>query len=94
MPELGRAPVFAVPSEFAIQSAVESYNNRWQQKVWQRFSFSSVEEEHWDHRLVRGEVHIGEDKILLFGLRRAELDKQPLLNQWEYHLPEKRDNGE
>lgn len=41
---LGVVPVFAVPCEFGIQSAIESYNNRWQQKVWQRFSFSSLEE--------------------------------------------------
>jgi transposase len=33
---LAVTPVFAVPREFGIQSAIESYNNRWQQKVWQR----------------------------------------------------------
>lgn len=37
-------PVFAVPREFGIQSAIESYNNRWQQKVWQRFHMNSFEE--------------------------------------------------
>src|SRR5579872_1001058 len=37
-------PVFAVPREFGIQSSIESYNNRWQQKVWQRFHVSSFEE--------------------------------------------------
>ena len=36
-------PVFAVPREFGIQSAIESYNNRWQQKVWQRFHFESLQ---------------------------------------------------
>lgn len=39
---LGVTPVFAVPREFGIQSAIESYNNRWQQKVWQRFAFAEV----------------------------------------------------
>ena len=39
---LGVTPVFAVPREFGIQSAIESYNNRWQQKVWQRFTFTQM----------------------------------------------------
>ena len=34
-------PVFAVPREFGIQSSIESYNNRWQQKVWTRFQFET-----------------------------------------------------
>jgi transposase-like protein len=37
-------PVFAVPREFGIQSAIESYNNRWQQKVWQRFHVADLQE--------------------------------------------------
>jgi hypothetical protein len=37
-------PVFAVPREFGIQSAIESYNNLWQQKVWQRFHFETLEQ--------------------------------------------------
>ena len=41
---LAVTPVFAVPREFGIQSAIESYNNRWQQKVWQRFAMTTFEE--------------------------------------------------
>ena len=37
-------PVFAVPTEFGVQSAIESYNNRWQQRVWRRFPLSSFAE--------------------------------------------------
>ena len=37
-------PVFAVPREFGIQSSIESYNNRWQQKVWQRFHMNTFEQ--------------------------------------------------
>lgn len=37
-------PVFSVPREFGIQSAIESYNNQWEQKVWHRFHFESQEE--------------------------------------------------
>ena len=41
---LNVTPVFAVPREFGIQSSIESYNNRWQQKVWQRFHVTDFEE--------------------------------------------------
>lgn len=41
---LAVTPIFAVPREFGIQSAIESYNNRWQQKVWQRFTMTTFEE--------------------------------------------------
>ncbi len=34
---LGIVPVFAPPRETGFQAAVESYNGRWQAKVWARF---------------------------------------------------------
>ena len=34
---LGVVPVFAPPRETGFQAAVESYNGRWQAKVWTRF---------------------------------------------------------
>lgn len=153
---LGVTPVFAVPREFGIQSAIESYNNRWQQKVWARFTFSSFEEaeacsaryvravnrksgarqeaaplrrsfpenwkepagltrkgkilfirrtnmqgevvllgneyliaKNWLNRLVRCEVDLTENKIRVYGLRRADPENQPLLKEWEYRLPDK-----
>lgn len=149
-------PVFAVPREFGIQSAIESYNNLWQQKVWQRFHVSSLDEligysdryvsavrqkrrqrhdasparrvfpaqwrepthlerrgslvflrrtngqgevallgheflvsSTWLNRLVRCEVDLSCDAIRVYGLRRQETDKQPLLREWVYRLPDK-----
>jgi putative transposase len=35
--QLGVTPVFAPPRETGFQAAIEAYNGRWQQKVWQRF---------------------------------------------------------
>jgi putative transposase len=35
--QLGLTPVFAPPRETGFQAAIESYNARWQAKVWQRF---------------------------------------------------------
>jgi len=39
---LGVVPVFAPPREHGFQNAVESYNGRWQAKVWARFHHRSL----------------------------------------------------
>jgi hypothetical protein len=41
---LGVAPVFAPPRETGFQAAIESYNGRWQAKVWTRFQHTSLDE--------------------------------------------------
>ena len=40
---LGMIPVFAPPRETGFQASIESYNGRWQSKVWNRFHFDSRE---------------------------------------------------
>jgi transposase len=40
---LGVTVVFAPPRETGFQAAIESYNGRWQAKVWNRFHFASRE---------------------------------------------------
>jgi putative transposase len=39
---LGVTPVFAPPRETGFQAAIESFNSRWQAKVWQRFHYESL----------------------------------------------------
>ena len=39
---LGVTPVFAPPNETGFQAAIESYNGRWQAKVWSRFTHASI----------------------------------------------------
>ncbi len=39
----GVVPVFAPPREPGFQAAIESYNGRWQAKVWARFVHESLE---------------------------------------------------
>jgi hypothetical protein len=34
--------VFSAPRETGFQAAIESYNARWQAKVWQRFSHADI----------------------------------------------------
>lgn len=42
--QLGVTVVFAPPRETGFQASIESYNGRWQQKVWQRFQHASMSE--------------------------------------------------
>lgn len=39
---LGVTPVFAVPNETGFQAPIESFNGRWQAKVWARFHHRSL----------------------------------------------------
>ena len=41
---LGVVPVFAPPREPGLQNAIESFNARWQAKVWQRWEHGSLQE--------------------------------------------------
>lgn len=41
--QLGVTVVFAPPRETGFQASIESYNGRWQSKVWQRFHHPSLE---------------------------------------------------
>jgi hypothetical protein len=40
--QLGIVPVFAPPRETGFQGAIESYNGRWQAKVWRGFEHDSL----------------------------------------------------
>lgn len=42
--QLGVIVVFAPPRETGFQASIESYNGRWQQKVWSRFEHASLKE--------------------------------------------------
>lgn len=42
--QLGATPVFAPPRETGFQASIESYNGRWQEKVWHRFQHASLED--------------------------------------------------
>lgn len=41
---LGVVPVFAPPYEMGFQASIESFNGRWQAKVWQRFFVDTLGE--------------------------------------------------
>jgi putative transposase len=41
---LGVRPVFAPPREHGLQNAIESYNGKWQAKVWARWHYETLEQ--------------------------------------------------
>jgi hypothetical protein len=41
---LGVTPVFAPPRESGFQAAIESFNGRWQAKLWSRFSDATLDD--------------------------------------------------
>jgi transposase len=42
--QLGVTPVFVPPQETGFQAAIESYNGRWQARVWSRFQHSGLDD--------------------------------------------------
>jgi len=44
--QLGVTPVFVPPRETGFQAAIESYNGRWQAKVWLRFKHADMRDLH------------------------------------------------
>jgi transposase len=42
--QLGVTVVFAPPRETGFQASIESYNGRWQEKVWSRFEHASLKD--------------------------------------------------
>lgn len=42
--QLGVTPVFSVPRETGFQAAIESYNGRWQSRVWGRFQHADLDD--------------------------------------------------
>ena len=150
-------PVFATPNETGFQAAIESFNARWQAKIWSRFEHRSLRglktrsrcyiqatrkrnaqrierapgrkpipgnwrldlqrpprgkiiylrrtddrgraevlghvfpvDTYWVRRLVRCEVSLNDKRIRFYALTRRSPKEQPLLNQSEYTLPNRR----
>jgi putative transposase len=78
---LGVAPVFAPPRESGFQAAVESLNNRWQRKVWERFHYETLESlEMQSDRYVAA---VRRKSILR---REAAPERHPIPGDWKLDL--------
>lgn len=78
---LGVVPLFAPPRETGFQAAVESYNGRWQAKVWARF-----------HHATRAALRERSDRYVAAVRQRAVLrleaapPRRPFPDEWELDL--------
>lgn len=78
--QAGVTPVFAPPAEHGVQNLVESFNQLWQAKVWQRF-------EHPHHR---GLASCSERFVAPLIARRARRtertpSRRPLRRDWQWN---------
>lgn len=69
---LGVIPVFAPPRETGFQASIESYNGRWQSKVWNRSHFES-----------RKHLRSQSDKYVRAVRQRAATRIEGAPNRWE-----------
>ena len=74
-------PAFAVPTEHGFQAAIESFNGRWQAKVWSRF----------EHRSLRG-LKTRSAKYIIAARSRAAVriesapSRRPFPKRWRLNL--------
>ena len=74
-------PVFAVPTEHGFQAAIESFNGRWQAKVWSRF----------EHRSLRGlktrsAKYIGAARSRTAVRIESAPSRRPFPKRWQLNL--------
>lgn len=79
--QLGVVPVFAPPRETGFQAAIESYNGRWQSKVWKRF-------EHDDLRTLRkrSDRYVAAARLRSMARRDAAPTRKPFVADWKPDL--------
>lgn len=79
--QLGVTPVFAPPRENGFQAAIESYNGRWQAKVWSRF-------EHADRQalIARSDRYVAACHQRSASRIEAAPDRNPFPEDWQLDL--------
>jgi len=79
--QLGVTPVFAPPRETGFQAAIESYNGRWQAKVWNRF-------EHVDRQTLieRSDRYVAACHKNAARYIEAAPDRRPFPQDWQLDL--------
>ena len=97
---LGVIPVFTPPRETGFQAAIENYNGRWQQKVWQRFTHKNLADlTHYSDRFVQAACQRAAPRHEAAPLRRIipktwQLDLQRPLQGTVIYLRRTNDRGE
>lgn len=77
---LGVVPVFTPPREPGFQAAIESFNARWQAKVWARFHHANLRAvQHRSARYIRAHRERVAARI------EAAPPRRPIVPQWEFN---------
>jgi transposase len=78
---LGVTPVFAPPRETGFQAAIESYNGRWQAKVWARFTHESL-----DDLVSRSDRYVAAARVRSAARIEAAPPRRPFPEGWRLDL--------
>jgi putative transposase len=85
---LGVTPVFAPVSEHGFQNAVESYNGKWQAKVWARSVYQSLV------RLQKQSAkHVAAHRLRCRARMDAAPERRKFPRRWQYKEQEKFSSG-
>lgn len=77
-------PVFAPPREHGLQNAVESFNCRWQEKVWHRFHYERLED-----LQQQSACYIEASHLRSAARRDAAPDRREFPNEWSFDAKKK-----
>jgi hypothetical protein len=77
-------PVFTVPNETGFQASMESFNGRWQAKVWSRFTYSHLKELQDQSRKYITAVHQRHAARI-----EAAPTRKPFPSSWRLNLQER-----
>jgi len=78
---LGVVPVFVPPREMGFQAAIESFNGRWQAKVWARFHHASLAALH-----ARSTDYVAASRTRIAVRREAAPERHPFPTRWRFDL--------
>ena len=78
---LGVVPVFAPPRETGFQAAIESFNGRWQAKVWARFQHASLAD-----LQVRSAKYMAAHRQRTVSRREGAPERRPFPADWRLNL--------
>lgn len=81
---VGVVPVFAPIREHGLQNAIESYNGRWQEKVWGRFHYGSLASLQKQSRR-----YVEASQVRSAARREAAPDRRRLPTQWAFDASKK-----
>jgi putative transposase len=85
---LGVTPVFAPVSEHGFQNAIESYNGKWQAKVWARYVYKSLA-----HLQRQSAKHVAAHRLRCRARIEGAPERRKFPRRWQYNEQESFSSG-